>query len=433
MTIYYVDSHGSNTSPYDTWAKAATALATIHFIDVAGDTIYIAHDHAESSAGPSYNWAGTVANPTKLICANTGAQPPTALATTGEIASTVAITPTNTGCTYWYGLVLSSGVGAATTFNIRVGATTPGIFENCTFFTASTGGNSEIGFDWANSQGATRLKNCNFKFGAAGHTIFGGGSLVIDGGSILSGGTSPTNFISAGVFGTKTSVSGFDFTNASSSINLVNTADAGSVTFSNCKLPSSWSGALCTTRPTSLGRVALHNCDSSATNYRLWIVDAVGDITSETTLIRTGGANDGTTGLSWKMVTTADAKWNLPLITGEFVQWNGIVGSAITATVEILHDSSTALKDNEVWLEMQYLGASGQPLGSFINDGVDILAAGSDQTTSSATWTTSGMSNPNKQKLSVTFTPQMKGFIHAVVKMAKTSYTVYVDPKITIS
>lgn len=41
MTIYYVDSAGSDTAPYDTWAKAAAALQTVISIPpAAGDIIY---------------------------------------------------------------------------------------------------------------------------------------------------------------------------------------------------------------------------------------------------------------------------------------------------------------------------------------------------------------------------------------------------------
>ena len=43
------------------------------------------------------------------------------------------------------------------------------------------------------------------------------------------------------------------------------------------------------------------------------------------------------------------------------------------------------------------------------------------------------MSNPNKQKISVSFTPQMKGAVHVKVCLAKASTTVYVDPYITLS
>ena len=39
----------------------------------------------------------------------------------------------------------------------------------------------------------------------------------------------------------------------------------------------------------------------------------------------------------------------------------------------------------------------------------------------------------SKAKLSVTFTPATAGFIHAVVKVAKPSTTVYVDPALTVA
>jgi hypothetical protein len=179
----------------------------------------------------------------------------------------------------------------------------------------------------------------------------------------------------------------------------------------------------------------MYNCDSGTTNYRMWVKDYYGDIVSETTLIRTGGASDGTTGLSWKMTTTADGEFpGLVLRSPEIVQWNDTVGSSKTVTVEILHDSVTNLKDDEIWLEIEYLGSSSAPLGSNANDRkTNLLATGSDQTTSSAAWTTTGLTNPNKQKLQVTFTPQTKGYVHARVVSAKASYTLYVDPLLVIS
>ena len=85
-------------------------------------------------------------------------------------------------------------------------------------------------------------------------------------------------------------------------------------------------------------------------------------------------------------------------------------------------------------MEVQYLGTSGTPLALFVDDAAaDYITATADQADSSASWTTTGMTNPNTQKLNVTFTPQEKGFIHAVVRLAVASKTVYVDPKITVS
>lgn len=40
MATYYSDSAGSNTAPYDTWAKAATAIQTVLDLATAGEIIY---------------------------------------------------------------------------------------------------------------------------------------------------------------------------------------------------------------------------------------------------------------------------------------------------------------------------------------------------------------------------------------------------------
>lgn len=178
----------------------------------------------------------------------------------------------------------------------------------------------------------------------------------------------------------------------------------------------------------------MYNCDSGDTNYRIWTEALAGSVVSETTIVRSGGASDGTTSLSWKMVSNANAEYPLlQLESPEIVRWNETTGSSITVTVETITDNVT-LTDDECWLEVQYLGTSGFPLGTFISDAkADVLATAANQTTSSETWTTTGLTTPVKQKLSVSFTPQEKGFIHAVVKLARASTTVYVCPKLDVT
>lgn len=174
-----------------------------------------------------------------------------------------------------------------------------------------------------------------------------------------------------------------------------------------------------------------YNCDSADTNYRLWVEDYCGSIKDETTLVKTGGASDGDTPLSWKMASSANAEYPLHILRSPEIFSERItsVGGSKTITVDILRDSATNLKDDEIWLEVQYLGTSGFPLSLFADDAkADVLATAADQAASSATWTTTGMTNPNKQKLEVTFTPQEKGVAIVTVCMAKASATVYVDP-----
>jgi hypothetical protein len=155
-------------------------------------------------------------------------------------------------------------------------------------------------------------------------------------------------------------------------------------------------------------------------------------LTTESVIKRTGGASNGTTGYSWKIVSTANNEFVLPFETFEGFLWNEDTGAAKTLTVHTVTDNVT-LKDNEIWLEVEYLGNASYPLSSLIDNGSNVLAAGASQATSTETWTTTGLVTPVKQKLEVTFTPQMKGLIRWKVKYAKISSTVYICPKAELS
>jgi len=205
--------------------------------------------------------------------------------------------------------------------------------------------------------------------------------------------------------------------------------------FRNCKLPASWSGQLYSGTHNDSEVFELFNCSAGDVNYAYRRDTTWGYIIHETTLVKTGGASDGTTPISWKFVTNAAAEYPLFILSSAKLQkWNETTGSAVTVTVDFLRDSATNLQDDEIWLEVEYLGTSGFPLGTFTDDAAaDVLTSPADQTTSAATWTTTGMANPNEQKLSVTFTPQEKGLVIARVCVGLASATIYVDPELQVS
>src|SRR5688572_30908470 len=138
----------------------------------------------------------------------------------------------------------------------------------------------------------------------------------------------------------------------------------------------------------------MENCDNADTNYRLWVEEFSGSVKYETTIVRTGGASDGATPISWKMASNADAEYPISTLESpEIVRWNDGVGSSKTVTVEVVHDSqgsgtSSKLTDAEAWLEVQYLGTSGFPISTHISDAkATPMSAAADQTDSSETWT----------------------------------------------
>lgn len=451
--LYVRSTDGSDADNGSTWALAKATAAGAAAIDAAGDTVYISQVHSETTASAvTLSWAGTLAAPSRILCANDAAEPPTALATGAIIASTGASNLMCHGHFYAYGIDFRAGTGSSPVI-LGMGASAAGdsaVFESCIFnLSFGTSSSSRIvPNSSSNHQIGSQIlwKNCDVKFGAAGQGIQPGNTYFTwQGGSLLSGGTSPTTlFSSIGSYndkGTVVVVDGVNLVNASAGMNIFAVGSTISdCTIRNCKLPASWSGSLCVGTVSVGQRYKMINCDAGDTNYRLWIEDYCGYIKSETTIIRTGGASDGVTGLSFRMTSGANAEYPVHhLRSHELSDWIDTVGSPVTLTVEIVHDSAGAgsgskFQDDEVWLEVEYLGTSGFPLGSFINDAkADVLATAANQADSSETWTTTGLTTPVKQALSVTFTPQEKGFYIARVVLAKASKTLYFCPKATMT
>lgn len=438
---------GDNADNGSTWTLAKLDLhtATIGALAAAGSggTCYVSDNHAGSySVAPLYQ-GGTIAAPIKIICGDDSADPPTASAVTAT-ETTTASGYTWQGSFYWKGISFITTYGSTVQFNWNgyLGPYTQ-IFDDCSF--EGGGGNAgghRIGNTTltANDKGLRLVwNNCDVKLPntASGAVFLYNADFTWNGGAVLTNTTMPTYlFVPNQGYYHNVRVIGVDLTEMSGKT-LVNAGAATSglmdIQFINCKLPASIT--LSTAPVTTTQRVALYNSDSGDTGLptRMEVQTYAGGIYSETTLVRTGGASDGTTTHSWKMVTNANAEFpTIPLISDPIYVWNDTVGSSKTITVEILHDSATALTDQEIWLEVAYSGTSGFPTASF-NSIDDPLSSASDTPDSTETWTTTGMSNPNTRKLTYTFTPQEIGYVTVKVNVGKASTTVYVDPKATIS
>lgn len=422
-----------------TWANATVSLGKAGGGSVAGDTVYVSHQHAETQASAMFfSFVGTQAAPIKVLCANDGAEPPTALATTATVTTTGtnAISFNNTTYAYFYGISFNAGTGAGSASLTMTGQGMR--YEACNFSLLASGSSGRVSL--SNFGGSWKtLLNCGFKFSNAsqGITAGSGTTAYLDGCSLLSGGTSPSAFFVTVGNAYTVIIRGLDLTNASAGINISSSSTVCTVfDVINSRLPASWSGSLNSFSISDGSVWQMFNCDSADTNYRYRKATEYGTVQEETTLVRTGGASDGDTTISYKMVSNSSSEWptftlDSPKLFGKRIT---STGSALTATVEILHDSATNLDDDEIWLECMYLGTSGTPLALFVDDAAaDVLATPAAQADSSETWTTTGMANPNTQKLSVTFTPQEKGVAVFVVRLALASKTVYIDPLVTIA
>ncbi len=237
--------------------------------------------------------------------------------------------------------------------------------------------------------------------------------------------------------------------------------------------------------------------DNAATNYMHIHSTLEGSSIPETVLIRTGGASDGITGISWKIVvgsTLGYPSWTNPFESFQIGEWNSVTGTNRVCTVYGIMNATALPNNDDIWLDIEYLGASGNPQASFgSGTKANILASGVAQTAdSTSAWdslvtartnshayslgdvispgsnagriffcTTAGTSSGSlpggyasavdggsvtdggatfragmRFAMSVTLSapqPQLVGDLYAIVRAAKASTTFYVDPLLTLS
>jgi hypothetical protein len=157
-----------------------------------------------------------------------------------------------------------------------------------------------------------------------------------------------------------------------------------------------------------------------------------GVVTTERTITLSGGATDDVGVFSHKLVTgTSVDKYVNPLLGFWMDVENTAVGSSKTATVEII--SSLTLNNDDISLLLEYQGTSGSSVASFANTlPTTVLTTNAAIATSTVTWNSSP-ATPQKQKLVVTFTPQVAGRVRGQVRLGRASTTCYVNPLITIA
>jgi len=141
-----------------------------------------------------------------------------------------------------------------------------------------------------------------------------------------------------------------------------------------------------------------------------------------------GGAQDDVGAYSLKLVSSAYAEICTQMAeTFTFDLMNNLTGTR-TATVEVA--SSVSLNNTDVRLTMEYQATPGSPIMSFADSLANSLVAPSALSSSTATWAGSVTS---KQKLQLSFTPAVAGRVRGLVRLAKPSATMWVNPQIAIS
>jgi hypothetical protein len=437
MAVYYVYSGAGGSNNGSNWANAFTTLTTAFVTEAAGDTLYVAHDHAESTAAAvTLTSSGLSTNPTKVVCVNRGGAVPPVSAdrrATAQVATTGANSIDLRGHTHYDGIIFSAGNGTSVA-SITI-ATANSIWQrldNCSLRLTGSGASSTITVGGANVAGCyVELNNTTMSFANVGQTVVSYARLIWRNTPSALLGTIPTLVLATGATrGGSIECIGVDFSAAGSGKTIVanSNSQGAACTFTDCKLDAAVTKS---SAPQVAGNAIVDFVRSGASgNYAVYRNRHNGLLIEETTIVRTGGATDGTTTIAWKIVTTTDASYSLPFECPPIAIWNDVTGSPVTATVEGIWGGGAVPLDSDAWVDVEYLGDASSPQGSFVNDGTpDLLATAANQASSSATWGGS----TTKFKLNVTFTPQQKGWVYARCKIGKASSTVYLDPLVTLT
>ncbi|WP_192252558.1 hypothetical protein [Mesorhizobium caraganae] len=388
--------------------------------------------------------AGSATAPLTVLCVNhSGTVPPVS----ADLRTTATVTTTGSGQpiilsgsssrTIIEGVTFSAGVGGNAIVSM-CGASSMGVkLKNCALrLGASVSNSGNISFGNASSLGCfVELENTAMQFTNTGQNIRIAADFIWkDTPSAITGATIPTGLIrQVSTCGAKIDLRGVDLSALGSGKTIIEATSgpptANVITLKDCKIDAAVTVAATPIAP-GASQVDVLRVAGDATNYRQARYQFAGTLTEETTIVRSGGASNGTTPLSWKIVTTANSTWPFPFTSLPIAIWNDTTGSSVTATIEGIWGGGAVPNNDDIWIEAEYLGSSSSPQASFVNDSkTDSLAANAGHTSSSETWGGS----TTKFKMAVSFTPQQKGWVMIRVKAAKASSTFYIDPKVTLS
>jgi len=298
MASYYVWSGATGSANGTSWANAYTTLTLAFAGKAAGDIFYVAHDHAETTAGTlTLTTAGLVANPVKVICVNrAGSVPPVSAdrRATAQVTTTVNGGINITGCTHYDGFIFLAGNSTGTALIALPSVSSISLrFDNCSFRIGSTGpGRIQIGGP-SGTLGGTYVEwnNTTVSFSATNQGI--------DAGGVLKWRNTPAallGFVQATLIqvittrGGEIECIGVDLSAMGSGKTLVGTStpNTAKYRFIDCKLDAA------VTRmagiPNDVMEADFVRCGAAGVSYAVSRHRNAGVLTEETTIVRTGGA-----------------------------------------------------------------------------------------------------------------------------------------------
>ena len=460
MAILYVKSTGSNTAPYDTWAKASTTLLNALSAAAPGDTIYCYEGDSEGyGAETTFSAPTDDTNPIKIIVTNDAVnEPPQSLGSRGgyRIYTTTGDILLEGFAICWGLKIDTTSSGSQADISIISAGPTHWYLVNCWI-----GGNDPMRINW----GMMTLIDCTWQPGTTdNYFLIEGGVLVMDN-VILDTTIATPNFVislfqSTGAGAGQSEIKNCDFSGLGIGQYLVQINGSGTVrpmsgvNISRCLLGSGVGYILETAVKAASGtKVNIHSCTVDTTNPAENIARYEwryqGTSQDETAIYRAAAAPDQATGgHSVKISTTRAKDFFYPLKIKLADVWVTGLDLGKTFTVHIVHDSATNLQDDEVWIEVVYpdnTTSKGLVYTDRVGTTTTLIRGNpfgtpADQPASTEVWTgTAGFVNENKQKLEVTVPSTgdlqgKEGVVSVYICLAtSTAKTIYACPKIEIA
>lgn len=410
---------------------------------VAGDDIDVSSAHNETTAAAiALTFPGTNTNPNRILsCDKTNAPAQASDILAGAVVNTTgASNITLNGCFYMYGVSFLAGSAASTANIIMPGSGSTGVqyYAGCFFQLNNTSASSviQVGGSASNAPMTCTWGNTTVRFGAVGQSIQP--SMCVfkwqnTASAINASGSVPTNLFST--YGSsRTSnilLEGIDLSLLSSAtIFKASWTSSGATQILNCKLPSTVTIA---GAPLYFGSapIDLINSDGTNTNYRQERYGIQGTLKSSTTVYNK--ATDGDTSISWQVVTVAtNNRLYFPFECFEIVKW--VAAGMYAASLVNVTSATASLTNADIWVDVHSLDTSGFPIATIHTSGVaTVLTAGTTLTSGSA-WVSPLGGSPNNYVLSIpSFTTALDGYVRFIVKVAKPSLTVYIDPNVVLA
>jgi hypothetical protein len=407
-----------------------------------GDTVYVHENHAASRtnvAAIDVTGSSSAASPKRIICVNDGVTARTTTASEANLGSgsnSIVLL----GYGYVYGVTFECGTGtSATSVTVGNSSNLSGrwVLERCGLKPNTTSARDAVGFYSISGTTPSRALSLELidsvvTFASANPRIGCNGRLTWRGGSVA--GTAPT-----ALFGPTPSATGgagdigligVDVSAIGSGKSLFDVS--GSSRFVarlvDCTLGAAVAVTTGAIAAPDSATIEVINADSANTNYRYARQTYEATETHETTVVRTGGASDGTTTISRKIVTTANVTPALYYRSQPIEFW--AAAGTVNVSIPVVTDGVT-LTNAEAWVEVEGLGTSGYPLGTIASDRVSdpIFGTPANQTTDGSSSWGGSLGSPVKQTLDASITTQAAGLVRAYVCVAKASTTLYYDPK----